>query len=202
LLVISVSQHRNDATFGFPLFTPSFHLTSPDVVKNAFETRAYVGGIAAAVHEDASVMIATRLFATCMLAALGGGSAVAQTTAPAAKQVLLKATGAWNGSAYVRYPAGRPELTTLRLAIPPRTALPSHTHPFPEVGYVASGAITIEDGRTGKHHTFRTGQAFAETVNAVHRGVTGAQPTILIITYVGTPGVPTSIPARGAGKEY
>lgn len=146
--------------------------------------------------------IAIRVFGTCLLTALLGGSAVAQTTAPAQKQILLKATGAWNGSAYVRYPTGRPELTTLRLTIAPHTALPWHTHPFPEVGYVASGAITIEDGRTGKHVTFRTGQAFAETVNGIHRGVTGSQPTILIITYVGTPGVPTSIPARGAGREY
>ncbi len=148
------------------------------------------------------VMIVMRIFATFLLAALASGVAVAQTTAPAQKQVLLKATAAWNGSAYTRYPTGRPEFTTLRLTIPPRTALPWHTHPFPEVGYVASGAITIEDGRTGKHHTFRAGQAFAETVNGVHRGVTGAEPTVLIITYIGTPGVPTSIPARGAGKEY
>lgn len=147
-------------------------------------------------------MIAKRILAVCVLAALARGSAVAQTTAPAQKQILLKATEAWNGSAYVRYPPGRPQLTTLKLTIAPHTALPWHTHPFPEVGYVASGAITIEDGRTGKHRTFRTGQAFAETVNAVHRGVTGAQTTVLIITYVGTPGVPTSIPARGAGREY
>ena len=149
-----------------------------------------------------SVMIAMRLLVTGVLAVLVGGFASAQTTAPAQKQVLLKATGAWNGSAYVRYPPGQPQLTTLRLMIPPHTALPWHTHPFPEVGYVASGAITIEDGRSGKHQTFRTGQAFAETVNGVHRGVTGSQPTVLIITYVGTPGVPTSIPARGAGREY
>lgn len=147
-------------------------------------------------------MIATRTFAACILTAVACGTAAAQTTAPAAKQVLLKATGAWNGSAYTHYPTGRPQLTTLRLTIPPHTALPWHTHPFQEVGYVASGAITLEDGRSGRRKTFRAGQAFGETVDGVHRGVTGALPTVLIITYVGTPGVPTSIPARGAGKEY
>ena len=137
-----------------------------------------------------------------LLALSVGGTALGQTTQAAQKQILLKAGSAWNGSSLMHYPTSLPQLTVLRLTIPAHAALPWHTHPFQEVGYVASGAITLEDGKTGKRHTFRAGEAFTETVNAVHRGVTGAQPTVLIVTYVGTPGVPTSIPARGARADY
>ncbi len=145
----------------------------------------------------------SRIVSLALIAAFAtGGTALAQTTHAAQKQVLLETSSAWNGSPYTRYPASRPQLTTMKLTIPPHTALPWHTHPIPEVGYVAAGSITLEDGKTGKRRTFHAGEAFGETVNGVHRGVTGNRPTILVVTYIGTPGVPTSIPARGAGKEY
>ena len=46
------------------------------------------------------------------------------------------------------------------------------------------------------------GQAVAESVDVVHRGESGDKPTVLLITYAGTPGVPTSIPANGEKPEY
>jgi hypothetical protein len=39
-------------------------------------------------------------------------------------------------------------------------------------------------------------------VDDVHRGETGDEPVVLLVTYAGTPGVPTSIPAKGEQKEY
>jgi len=39
-------------------------------------------------------------------------------------------------------------------------------------------------------------------VDDVHRGESGDEPTVLLITYAGTPGVPTSIPAAGEKAEY
>jgi hypothetical protein len=46
------------------------------------------------------------------------------------------------------------------------------------------------------------GQAVAESVNVVHRGEAGDVPTVLLITYAGTRGAPTSIPAKGEKAEY
>jgi hypothetical protein len=46
------------------------------------------------------------------------------------------------------------------------------------------------------------GQAVGESVDDVHRGESGDQPTVLLITYAGTAGVPTSIPAKGEKAEY
>jgi hypothetical protein len=39
-------------------------------------------------------------------------------------------------------------------------------------------------------------------VDDVHRGETGDEPVVLLVTYAGMPGVPTSIPAKGEQKEY
>ena len=74
--------------------------------------------------------------------------------------ILAKSTASWNGKPYTAYPAGQPQLTVLKMTIPPHTALPWHTHPFPNAGYVLSGQLTIEDKASGKNQTFHAGEAF------------------------------------------
>jgi quercetin dioxygenase-like cupin family protein len=129
-------------------------------------------------------------------------AAQAQTVATGHRDILLQADHSWNGVAYTRYPPGRPELTTIKLTIPANTALPWHYHPFPNAGYVLSGELTLEDRQTGKKQTFHAGQSFAESVNDIHRGVSGSTPTVLLLTYAGTPGAATSVPAKGEKPEY
>jgi hypothetical protein len=67
---------------------------------------------------------------------------------------------------------------------------------------VLSGELTVHDKLSGKSVTYHRGQAFAESVDRVHRGETGKAPTVLIITYAGTAGLPTSIPIKGELPEY
>ena len=126
----------------------------------------------------------------------------AGNVASAQREVLLQADHSWNGVPYTHYPSGRPELTMLKLTLAPHTVLPWHTHPFPNAGYVLSGTLTVHDKVSGKTQVFHQGQAFAETVDDIHRGETGDEPVVLLITYAGTPGVPTSIPAKGQQAEY
>ena len=140
------------------------------------------------------------LFAALLLPITG--AAAAQTVATGHRDLLLQADHSWNGLAYTHYPQGQPQLTMIKLTIPAHTALPWHYHPFPNAGYVLSGELTLEDRQTGKKQTFRTGQSFAESVNDIHRGVSGSTPTTLLLTYAGTPSVPTSIPAKGEKPEY
>ena len=118
------------------------------------------------------------------------------------REILLQANQSWNGKPYTHYPTGQPQLTTIRLTIAPHTALPWHTHPFPNVVYVLSGTLTLHDRASGKTLVVHQGQAVGESVDAVHRGETGDEPAVLLITYAGTPGVPTSIPAKGEQAEY
>lgn len=49
------------------------------------------------------------------------------------REMLLQTTQSWNGKPYAHYPTGQPQLTTIKLTIEPHTALPWHTHPFPNV---------------------------------------------------------------------
>jgi quercetin dioxygenase-like cupin family protein len=111
-------------------------------------------------------------------------------------RVLVKSTAAWNGRAYEKYGEGRPELTVVRVTIPAHTRLPWHTHPMPNVGYILSGHITVEDRATGRKKVFRAGEAIPEQVNAAHRGHTDNEPVVIVVTYAGTAGQPTSVPIR------
>jgi quercetin dioxygenase-like cupin family protein len=118
------------------------------------------------------------------------------------RELLLQTTQSWNGKPYTHYPTGQPQLTTIKLTIAPHTALPWHTHPFPNVVYVLSGTLTLHDKASGKTQVVHQGEAVGESVDDIHRGESGDEPTILLITYVGTPGAPTSIPAKGEKAEY
>jgi quercetin dioxygenase-like cupin family protein len=118
------------------------------------------------------------------------------------RKILLQTSQSWNGKTYTRYPTGQPLLTTITLTLAPHTALPWHTHPFPNVVYVLSGALTLRDRASGKTLVVHQGQAVGESVDDVHRGETGDEPTVLLITYAGTPGVPTSVPTKGEKAEY
>ena len=124
------------------------------------------------------------------------------TVATAKKEVLVQSHQSWDGTNYTHYPSGPPELTVLKITIAPHSALPWHTHPFPNAGYILSGDLTIHDKQSGKAVTYHAGQAFAESVDRVHRGESGDTPTVLIVTYAGTPGKPTSNAVKGEMREY
>jgi quercetin dioxygenase-like cupin family protein len=117
----------------------------------------------------------------------------AMRVASGQREILLQTSQSWNGKPYTHYPTGQVQLTTIRLTMAPHTALPWHVHPFPNVVYVLSGTLTLHDRASGKTLVVHQGQAVGES---------GEVPTVLLITYVGTPGVPTSIPAKGEKPEY
>jgi quercetin dioxygenase-like cupin family protein len=114
--------------------------------------------------------------------------------------VVLKRTASWNDVPYTAYPQGQPELTTVRMMIPAHASLPWHTHDMPNAAYLLSGQLTVED-RNGRKVTYHAGEAFAESVHSVHRGVTGSEPAVVIVTYAGTPGLQLSVPVPGGPPD-
>ena len=133
----------------------------------------------------AAAVAATVTIATVSMADEGGGS----KTKP-----LLKTTSSWNDIRYTGYPAGQPELTTVRMTIPANSKLNWHKHLMPNSAYIVSGQLTIEERGTGRKATYNAGQALAESVDNVHRGVTGKEPVVVIVTYAGAQGQPLSVP--------
>ena len=108
-------------------------------------------------------------------------------------QQILQTTQSWDGKDYQGYPTGQPQLTVLRITIPPNTALHWHHHPVISVGYVLSGHPTIEKRDTGERTIVRASQAVAETVQTTHRGFTTDEPVELVVFYAGQFGLPITI---------
>jgi quercetin dioxygenase-like cupin family protein len=115
---------------------------------------------------------------------------------------LVQSTSSWDGSSFPTYPSGKPEITILKITIAPHTTMKWHSHSLPSAGYVLSGDLTIEKKDGTKCH-LSAGQAVLETMNTVHRGISGTSPVVLVVFYAGTPGLPLSSlqePSPGSEK--
>jgi monofunctional chorismate mutase len=104
-------------------------------------------------------------------------------------ETLLRTSSSWDGAPYAAYSDGTPELSVLKITIPAHQELPWHTHPVPNVAFVLSGEITVEEP-DGKQRQFSAGEAVPETVNRLHRGITSDQPVTLLVFYAGVKGMP------------
>jgi len=108
-------------------------------------------------------------------------------------QQILQTSQSWDGINYQSYPSGQPQLTVLRITIPPNTALHWHHHPVISVGYVLSGHLTIEKRDSGERMIVHAGQTVAETVQTTHRGFTTDEPVELVVFYAGQVGLPITV---------
>ncbi len=85
---------------------------------------------------------------------------------------VLQTTQSWDGSQYTSYPTGQPQVTVLRITIPPNTTLPWHHHPMINVGYVLSGhhsACRRSVGRNCRHDASRVHDKWTSRANRVLR---------------------------------
>jgi quercetin dioxygenase-like cupin family protein len=106
---------------------------------------------------------------------------------------LLETTHSWDGVKYTAYPTGQPQVTLLKISIPPHTTLDWHHHPVINVAYVLSGTLVVQKRGSGERTTLHAGQALAETVQTVHRGYSLNEPVELIVFYAGRPGLPVTV---------
>ncbi|MDI9222109.1 cupin domain-containing protein [Pantoea sp. EA-12] len=116
--------------------------------------------------------------------------------------LILQSGCAWNGQVYEEYPAGKPQISVMRMSLPPHSELPWHTHPMPNTAYILSGELTIEDKMTGLTRCFKSGQAVNETINSAHRGYTSELHTELVIFYAGVDGLELSESLPGEAPEF
>lgn len=120
----------------------------------------------------------------------GTAAHAAADEGPVGIETLLKTTSSWEGSVYDRYPAGTPEITVLKVSVPPRTELSWHTHPIISAVYLVSGKLNLKIKETGRSISFKPGDVFADTVDVLHQGYTEDAPVEMIVFFAGTPGMP------------
>jgi quercetin dioxygenase-like cupin family protein len=125
-----------------------------------------------------------RMTVTLLSSLLCGVAAAEDSQRPIQTETLIQTTSAWDGMPYKTYPGGQPQITVHKVTIPPHTVMKWHSHPIPNAGYILAGDLTIEKKDGTKRH-FVAGQAITETVDSVHRGLTGSEPAVLIVFYSG-----------------
>lgn len=107
--------------------------------------------------------------------------------------VLAKTSTSWDGGTLPDYATGKPEVTILRITIPPKVKLPLHKHPVINTGVLLKGELTVvtEDKKT-LH--LEAGDPIVEVVNTWHYGINeGNLPAEIIVFYAGIEGTPITI---------
>lgn len=113
---------------------------------------------------------------------------------------LAKTTLDWTGTALPAYPEGQPEVTLLKITIPPRARLPWHTHPVINCGYLLEGelVITTEDGEV-LH--LQAGDPIVEVVDRLHYGRNpGNAPAVILVFYAGIENKPVTVLEKPEGE--
>ncbi len=107
--------------------------------------------------------------------------------------VLTKTTESWNQAPLPQYPQGQPQITILRILIPPGTNLPLHTHPVINAGVLIKGELTVMT-KNGKTLHLEAGDPIVEVVNTWHYGKNeGTEPVDIIVFYAGTKDAPITL---------
>lgn len=103
-------------------------------------------------------------------------------------------TGTTTANQPLRSSVGEPpEVTGLRVVIPPGARTGWHRHGCAGYAYVISGTLIVEVAGMG-HKSFPAGTAFAEVVDLSHDGRNeGSQPVELIAFFTGQAGVPITV---------
>ena len=106
---------------------------------------------------------------------------------------LVKTTQSWNGELLPAYPKGQPEITILRISIPPETRLDAHSHPVINAGVLLSGQLTVVT-KDGKMLHLKPGDPIVEVVNTLHYGINqGKVPAEIIVFYAGVVDKPLTV---------
>ena len=106
---------------------------------------------------------------------------------------LVKTSKSWNGSSLPKYLEGIPEVTILKIIIPPKTMLSLHKHPEINAGVVLKGKLTVIS-ETNDILYLKAGDPIVELVNTWHFGRNdGTKPVEIIVFYAGIKGKPITI---------
>jgi quercetin dioxygenase-like cupin family protein len=96
--------------------------------------------------------------------------------------VLAKTSTSWDGTALPNYEKGKPEITILRIQIPPKVQLPLHKHPVINAGVLLKGELTVVTKDKETLH-LKAGDSIVEVVDKWHYGKNEGNETAEIIVF-------------------
>lgn len=107
--------------------------------------------------------------------------------------VLAKTSSSWDGNALPDYANSKPEVTILRITIPPKVQLPLHKHSVISAGVLLKGELTVVTEDKETLH-LKAGDSIIEVVNKGHYGKNeGNEVAEIIVFYAGLRGKPITI---------
>lgn len=136
-----------------------------------------------------------KLFWCLCLSLLFGGHVYAREPSAVKVDMLAKTGSSWNGKPLPEYGQGTPEVTILRIAIPPGVRLPLHKHPVINAGVLLRGKLTVVTEDQGVLH-MEAGDAVVEVVDTWHYGKNeGSETAEIIVFYAGIQREPITVKA-------
>lgn len=139
------------------------------------------------------IIVVTPLFLLCMFGCVGLHPGEAQGGAKVSVTKLISSTNSWDGVLLPAYPRQQPNITILRITIPPGVRLHTHKHPIINAGVLLSGQLTVVT-TTGATLHLVAGDPIIEVVNTLHYGINeGKIEAEIMVFYAGTLDDPTSI---------
>ncbi|MFA6619062.1 MAG: cupin domain-containing protein [Candidatus Neomarinimicrobiota bacterium] len=112
----------------------------------------------------------------------------AENEAKTEVKVLAKTMKSWDGANLPRYAKGKPEVTILRINIPPHTVLSWHKHPYINAGVIISGELTVITDEADTLH-LKAGDPVIEVVKTWHFGENKGEELVdIIVFYAGVKG--------------
>ncbi len=134
-----------------------------------------------------------KIFYGICLVILLSGNVWASSAEDVKVQVLAKSTSSGDGSRLPAYRRGKPEITILKITIPPGKQLPLHKHPVINAGVLLSGELTVTT-HDNKVLYLKAGDSIVEVVNKWHYGKNeGNVPVDIIVFYAGVLNNPITI---------
>lgn len=128
-----------------------------------------------------------------LLALVFTGCAASKPDAKVESVQLVKSTHSWNGAPLPSYKSGVPEITILKISIPPGVKLPMHKHPVINAGVLLKGRLTVTT-ESGEVLHMKAGDPIVEVVETWHYGENeGREPAEILVFYAGIKGLPVTI---------
>ncbi len=134
-----------------------------------------------------------KVFFGIFLAAIFSNHILAKDVNMIKVNVLAKTSSTWNGKELPAYKTGKPEITILRIVVPPKVKLPLHFHPVINAGVLLKGELTVITQDKKTLH-LKAGEAIVEVVDTWHYGINeGDEAAEIIVFYAGTVDKPITI---------